>query len=353
MINKINILDLTVDELQNELALMSEKAFRAKQIFKWLHRGVLDFAMMSDLSASLRQKLDERFETGKLVILRKLNSKADDTQKYLFRLSDGNTIESVLMKYNHGCTVCISTQVGCKMGCKFCASSFDGFVRDLTAGEILAQVLVINNDLKTNLVERAIDNIVLMGSGEPLDNFDNTVKFLRLINHKDGLNFGFRHITISTSGIVPKMLELAQLRMPITLSVSLHAPNDLARIQLMPIVKKFTFEEVMRASHEYFSVTGRRVTFEYALIKDINDSEKDAFELANRLSGMACHVNLIPINEVASSIYRRSSDKAIHSFKQILERKGISVTRRRELGTDIEGACGQLRRGYNEQQEKM
>lgn len=339
MNEKCNLLDLSPEELQKLLADMGKEKFRAKQIFQWLHKGVKDMEQMTNLSKDLREQLKETTFISALDIRHKLVSRIDGTIKYLFGLQDGNVIESVLMEYKHGFTACISSQVGCRMGCSFCASTGAGFMRNLTAGEILDQIITIEND-----TGKRVGNIVIMGIGEPLDNYDNIVKFLRLVNHKDGLNIGFRHISISTCGLVPQILKLAEENMPVTLSISLHAPNNDIRGQLMPINRSYSIDKILEACKIYTEVTKRRITFEYALISGVNDSVEHAQELAKRIRGMLCHVNLIPVNAVKGNTYTRSSRKQIDLFQATLERAGIEATVRRELGSDIEAACGQLRR---------
>jgi len=343
-----DLLNLTPEEIQAKMEALGEKAYRGKQIFKWLYRGVNEFSMMTDLSEQLRCKLDTEFTISKPQILKKLKSDDSYTTKYLFLLEDNNIIESVLMKYTYGNTVCLSTQVGCKMGCKFCASSLDGYIRNLSSAEMVAQILAIESDISLGDNKRMIDNIVLMGSGEPLDNYDNTIKFLRLINNPMGLNMSFRNVTLSTCGIVPKIERLAQEMLPITLTVSLHAPDDQKRKELMPAASTYSISDILKACRDYFETTGRRVTFEYALMKGLNDNDRDAYLLSEKLSGFSCHVNIIPVNEIQGKPYLRSDEAAVRRFMNILKTKGISVTKRRELGLDINGACGQLRRGYSQ-----
>jgi len=345
---RIDLLDLTPDEIQDKMESLGEKAYRGKQIFMWLYRGVDQFAMMTDLKEHLRSKLDNEFYISKPAIIKKLASKDTTTFKYLFLLEDNNIIESVLMKYTYGNTICLSTQVGCKMGCRFCASSFDGFIRNLSSGEMVAQILAIERDNNSGQKNRMIDNIVLMGSGEPLDNYDNTIKFLRLINNPMGLNISFRNITLSTCGIVPKIKRLAQEMLPITLSISLHAACDQKRNEIMPTSSAYSISDILEVCRYYMETTGRRVTFEYAMMKGFNDNDSDAKLLADKLSGFSCHVNIIPVNEVKGNPYLRSDEAVIRRFMDILKRRGISVTKRRELGLDIDGACGQLKRGYSQ-----
>lgn len=343
----IDILNLTPEEIQNKMEALGEKAYRGKQIFMWLYRGVDQFAMMTDLKEQLRSRLVDEFYISNPTIIKKLSSKDTHTSKYLFLLEDNNIIESVLMKYTYGNTVCLSTQIGCKMGCRFCASSLDGFIRNLSTGEMVAQILAIERDNNSGQKGRMIDNIVLMGSGEPLDNYDNTIKFLRLINNPMGLNISFRNITLSTCGIVPKIERLAQEMIPITLSVSLHSACDNKRKEIMPAASTYSISDILKVCRYYLETTSRRVTFEYALMKGFNDNDSDANLLADKLSGFSCHVNMIPVNEVKGNMYLRSDEAVIRRFIDILKRRGISVTRRRELGLDIDGACGQLRRGYS------
>lgn len=317
--------------------------FRAKQIFKWVNKGVKSFDEMSDLPKDLREKLATRSYVNSAEIVQVLNSEKDGTRKYLFKLNDGNVIESVLMRYKHGNSVCVSTQVGCRMGCRFCASTIDGMVRNLTAGEILGQILDIQND-----IDERVSNIVLMGSGEPLDNFNEVIRFLEIVNHKDGLNVSQRHITLSTCGIVPKIYELADLKYQITLAISLHSALNEERSELMPINKSYPIEALLDACDYYAEKTGRRITFEYALILGKNDREDKAKELAKLLKGRLCHVNLIPVNPVKERGYEASDNQSIEKFKGVLKRAGVETTVRRELGSDINAACGQLRKSHLE-----
>jgi 23S rRNA (adenine2503-C2)-methyltransferase len=339
MEEKLNLLNLTIPELQDILQTIGQQKFRAKQIFQWLNRGIKSFDEMSDLSKSLRQELAKIAYIGNLKIKEKLVSKIDGTRKYLFELEDGNIIESVLMEYNHGKTACLTSQIGCRMGCKFCASTGIGFIRDLSAGEILDQILSIQNDINDK-----IGNIVIMGIGEPFDNYDNVIKFLKLIHESDGLNISYRRITISTCGLIPEIEKFTHENIPVNLSISLHAPNDEAREKTMPVNKKYPIDKLIEACKIYTEVSSRRITFEYALISGENDSQEYAKELAKRLKGMLCHVNLIPVNPIKSADFKRSDRKHIDSFKEILEGYGIETTVRRELGNDISAACGQLRR---------
>lgn len=339
---KPDVKSMTISELQQLLIKFGEPSFRAKQIFDWLHqKNVTQFEEMTNLSKSLRIKLEENTKICNAKMIKKLVSQIDGTSKYLFLLENGSIIESVLMKYEYGNTVCISTQVGCRMGCTFCASTLDGVERNLTAGEMLSQIYEIQKDCG----ER-ISGVVLMGSGEPLDNYDNVLKFIGLINDPNGICIGQRHITLSTCGLVEKINELAQQNLQITLAISLHAPNDSIRNLTMPISKKYPIEELLEACKAYVQHTKRRITFEYAMIHGLNDSDDCALELAKRLKHMLCHVNLIPINDVKERNYSKSSNEKVEKFAQILRAKGIETTIRRKLGSDIDAACGQLRRGY-------
>ncbi|MCX7711936.1 MAG: 23S rRNA (adenine(2503)-C(2))-methyltransferase RlmN [Clostridia bacterium] len=348
MEGKINLLDLTVEEIQQLMVDLKQEKFRAKQIYQWVNKGIKDLDEMTNLSKSLREALGNVSTIRKLKIKHKLVSKIDGTTKYLFELEDGNIIESVLMVYKHGLTVCISSQLGCKMGCGFCASTGLGFIRDLTPGEILDQVLTIQTD-----AGKRVGNIVIMGIGEPLDNYDNIVKFLKLVNHPEGLNIGYRHVSLSTCGLVPEILKLSRENMPITLSISLHAPNDAIRGEIMPVNKKYSIDKIIEACKIYTEVTKRRITFEYAMISGLNDSRENALELARRIKGMLCHVNLIPINAIESASYKKSERRNIDQFREILEKYGIEATVRRELGADINAACGQLRRSMIANEERI
>jgi len=350
MAEKQDILNLSLEEIKQAVHELGQPHYRAQQIFQWLHRGVKSFDDMTDLPKALRELLAERFYIERLQMLDKLMSKTGDAIKYLFLLHDRNIIESVVMRYKYGNSLCLSTQVGCRMGCKFCASTMGGLVRNLSAGEMLAQVIEVNHDLE-QAGESGVGNIVLMGIGEPLDNYDNTVKFIKLIHHPMGLNMSYRRITLSTCGLVPRIMDLAEEDLPITLSISLHAPNDEIRKLIMPVASAYSVDDILKASRYYFNKTGRRVTFEYALISDLNDRERDAVELARRIKGFPCHVNIIPLNNVRELGYKRSSRAAVERFISVLESQGIAVTKRRELGLDIEGACGQLRRSYLERAE--
>ena len=345
---KIDIKSMNVNELEDLLKELGEPKFRAKQIFDWLHAKQVDsFEEMTNLSKGLREKLSETASINGVQIVRKLVSQIDGTRKYLFALSDGAIIESVLMKYEHGNTVCISTQVGCRMGCKFCASTLDGVERGLTAGEMLSQIYAIQKDCG----ER-VHGTVLMGSGEPLDNYDNVVKFLRLINDPKGQNMGQRHITLSTCGLVDKIYDLAEEDLQITLAVSLHAPNDGIRTQTMPIAKVYSMEKLLQACRDYADRTKRRITFEYALIHGVNDGDEHAWELVKKLRDMLCHVNLIPVNDVKERNYVKSTAERVKRFASILNENGVETTVRRKLGSDIDAACGQLRRSHMKEQSE-
>ncbi len=340
-----NLLDYTLEELKVWMKENGESAFRGKQILSWIYKGVMDFEGMKNIPKSLINKLKENFIITIPEIIEVYKSELDGTEKFLLGFPDGNLIESVLMKYKHGNSICISTQVGCRMGCKFCASTIEGRVRNLTAGEILSEVIAVQN-----YIGERISNIVLMGSGEPLDNYDNVMKFLEVVSADYGLNIGQRHITLSTCGIVPKIYELADKELSITLAISLHAFNDEKRKEIMPIANKYKINEVLEACRYYLKKTNRRITFEYALVKGVNDGKEDAKALGQLLRGMLCHVNLIPVNEIKENTFKRSSKKTIDDFSEILKNNGIEVTTRREMGSDINAACGQLRRSYIETQ---
>ena len=314
--------------------------FRGKQLFSWIHRGV-DFDGMTNLPLTLREKLKQEAVAQPVRILEKRQSRLDDTVKFLFGMKDGNCVEGVLMHYHHGYTLCISTQVGCRMGCKFCASTLEGCVRNLTAGEMLGEILCANTFLAG---KDRVHNVVLMGSGEPLDNYEEVMRFLRLLREEDGVNIGLRNVSLSTCGLVPKILSLAEENLPVTLSISLHAPNDEIRRQTMPVANVYSIDEILHACRVYIEKTGRRVVFEYALVGGVNCEERHAVELASRLRGMQCHVNLIPLNVVEERDLKSVNEATVRRFMEKLESLHISVTRRREMGDDIEGACGQLRR---------
>lgn len=336
---KRDILSMNLPELEKTVVSMGEKSFRAKQIFQWLHaKKIGSFDEMSNLSVQLRDRLNSEFCINQLFVVRKLESSIDNTVKYLYRLKDGCHIETVLMEYKHGTTVCVSTQAGCKMGCKFCASAIAGFERDLTPSEILGQVYETERNSG-----RKISGIVLMGIGEPLDNYENVLKFLELVSAPEGNGLSLRHITLSTCGIVPKIRELAELKLGLTLSVSLHCPDDNGRSEIMPVNNVYNITELMNATREYIEKTGRRVTYEYAVIDGVNSDKKNAEKLALLLKGINCHVNLIPVNAVKERSYRSSRASAMR-FSEYLTGMGINSTVRRTLGSDINAACGQLRR---------
>ncbi len=339
-----DIKSLTFDELNNEITSIGLPKFRTGQIYSWLHeKGVESFDEMSNLSKDLRQKLSEDYFIPSVKIEDKYISKIDDTVKYLFKLYDGEYVEAVIMKYKYGYTICISSQVGCKMGCKFCASTLAGFKRNLLSSEMESQLHIAQKDLNIR-----ISHIVLMGIGEPLDNYDNVIRFIKTVNNAKGLNISMRDITLSTCGVVPKMYDLANEQIPITLTLSLHAPNDEIRSSMMPVNNKWGVNEAIEACKNYAKQTGRRVSFEYTLINGVNDTEECAKELASKLSGILCHVNLIPVNDVEERGNVRSTDKSIKNFCETLYSLGINATIRRTLGSDINASCGQLRRKKNE-----
>lgn len=334
-----NIKDYDLEDLKKELVEIGEKPFRAEQIFKWLYQEkVTDFDEMTNLSLDLRKKLKENYTICNYKILRKQESK-DGTIKYLFDVLDGNAIETVLMSYHHGYSICVSSQIGCKMGCKFCASTGINFIRNLTAGEIVEQIVAVEQD-----IGEEISNIVFMGIGEPLDNYDNVIKAIKIMNNPKGLNIGGRHISISTCGLVPKIYDLANEKLQCTLSISLHATNNEKRSAMMPINNRYPIEELIKACKDYIRVTNKRISFEYALAKDNNDNLDDAKELVKLLKGMICHVNLIPINKIENGVFSKSTNENIIKFRDYLNEHGIVATIRRELGSDIDAACGQLRR---------
>lgn len=338
---KTDILSLYPEELEAEILAMGEKKFRAKQIFEWLHvKNVDSFDKMTNLSAQLRARLEEKFCIKSLFVCKTLESCTDNTVKYLYGLDDGNHIESVLMEYSYGNTICVSTQVGCKMGCRFCASTIAGYKRDLTAGDILGQIYTAQRESG-----RKISGVVLMGIGEPMDNYDNVVRFLKLLSCPQGFGMSLRHVSVSTCGIVPRIYELAELNLGITLSISLHAPDNAERSAIMPVNDRWDINELMAACRHYFAKTGRRISFEYALIDGHNDTREDAKRLAALLSDFVCHVNIIPVNKIKERSFT-SDRKAAHRFQQYLNELGINATVRRTLGADIEAACGQLRREY-------
>ena len=335
----VDLRSLSQEELTTRLTAEGYPAFRAKQVRQWLDQGVTDFEQMSNLPKDLRAFLLQTFSVPGVTIIRKLVSAIDGTVKYLFRLDDGETVESVLMQYKHGWSQCLSTQVGCKMGCTFCATGMGGFIRNLSAAEMIAQIEAAQKDTGVR-----VSSIVLMGMGEPLDNYDQVVRFLRMLGEEGGVHIGMRHISLSTCGVVPGIYRLMEEQIPLTLSISLHAPNDAIRSRSMPVNKRWPMDEPLKACHDYIKATGRRISFEYAMIDGVNDSDACAEELADRLRGMLCHVNLIPVNAVEGKHQKRSSRDRIRSFMAVLEKKGINVTVRRTLGSDINASCGQLRR---------
>lgn len=345
---KKDIMSLNLQELTDEIVNAGQPKFRAKQIYQWLHKKfATNFDEMSDLSKELRQYLNDNFVIFHCTIEKKLISMYDNTIKYLFKLNDGEYIESVLMEYKYGYTVCVSSQVGCRMGCKFCASTLNGVVRSLRASEILSQVYTISRDNNIR-----ISHVVMMGMGEPLDNFDNVMKFLELVTDENGVNMSMRHISLSTCGIVPGIYKLMEKKLQLTLSVSLHAPTDEIRSKMMPVNRKWHIDELMRACRDYTEATSRRISFEYALVRGQNDSDECAYTLCRLLKGMLCHVNLIPVNEVDETGMKKSTPAQIKRFSDILASKGFAVTVRRELGADINAACGQLRRSTVKEKNK-
>ena len=337
---------MTLEEIAAVLKDLGQPGFRAKQVFTWLHKGVRTYDEMTNLPQNLRQILAEKYPIAAPQVVRKQESQKDGTIKYLWKLSDGNCVETVLMRYHYGNTVCISTEVGCRMGCAFCASTLGGLVRPLEPFEMLDQVLFTQVDSGL-----PISHIVLMGIGEPLDNYDNVLRFLALVNDPNGMNISMRHISLSTCGLVPKIRQLAKEKLQITLSVSLHAPSDAVRNTIMPVNKAYPTEELLQACRDYYAETGRRISFEYAMIDGVNDKESDARLLLKRLKGLPAHMNLIPLNHVEESPLKPSTKKAVARFQQILEEGGVPATVRRTLGGDIDASCGQLRRKYTKQQE--
>lgn len=330
------------NEMQELLDSLNQPRFRAKQIFEWLHvKKVLSFSEMTNLPKALTLELEKRCYITAVSVEKRLESQLDGTVKFLLRLNDGEYIEAVVMRYEHGNSICVSTQVGCRMGCAFCASTKAGFIRNLTASEILEQIYQAGR-----VIGEKISNVVLMGIGEPLDNYDNVVRFLKLVSCEDGHNMSLRHLSLSTCGVVDKIYQLAELKLGLTLSVSLHAPSNSLRSETMPINKRWGIEELLGACREYANKTGRRISFEYALIKGVNDTKQHADELAKILKGMLCHVNLIPVNEIEETDYKKTDKRNAYAFQQLLNSKGINTTVRRTLGSDINAACGQLRRDY-------
>lgn len=341
-----DIKSMNMEELKALMAALGDKPFRAKQIYSWLHEQlVTSYDEMTNIPKSLKEKLKD-YPITALEMVDVQISKIDGTRKYLFRLSDGNVIESVLMRYKHGNSVCISSQVGCRMGCRFCASTIGGLTRCLTASEMLDQIYRIQV-----LSGERVSNVVVMGTGEPLDNYENLLRFIHILTEEGGLHISQRNLTVSTCGLVPKMYELAKEKLQMTLALSLHAPNDEKRQELMPIARKYTMDEVLDACRNYFAETGRRITFEYSLVAGVNDSDQDARELSGKIGDINCHVNLIPVNPIKERSFQRSTRQAVENFKIKLEKCGINVTIRRETGSDIDGACGQLRKSYMEKTE--
>ncbi len=341
MTERVDIKSKTIEELKELLTEWGEKPFRAAQIFGWLHeKRVSSYEEMSNISKVLQSKMAEECDLTTVKEIDRLES-TDGTKKFLFELSDGQAIESVLMKYHHGNSVCISSQAGCRMGCRFCASTLGGLIRNLKASEMLEQIYEIER-----ITGETVSNVVVMGTGEPMDNYDNFIRFVRILSAKEGKNISVRNITVSTCGIVENMKRLAEENLPLTLALSLHGPNDEIRRQLMPVANKYKLEEVLAACDYYYEKTSRRITYEYSLVEGVNDSESCAKELAARLKGKNCHVNLIPVNPIKERDYRKSRNAAVQNFKNILEKNRINVTIRREMGSDINAACGQLRRSH-------
>ena len=345
---KKDIRSYTYEELQQEMALLGEKAFRSKQIYSWLHEKLADsFEEMTNLSKALREKLEQEYEIRKVSMIERQTSKIDGTNKFLFELYDGNVVESVLMKYKHGNSVCISSQVGCRMGCRFCASTLDGLARNLTPSEMLGQIYQIQK-----ISGERVSNIVIMGTGEPLDNYENFVQFIRMVSDEHGLHISQRNITVSTCGIIPNMKRLAEEKLQITLALSLHGSNQEKRKKLMPVANKYELSDVLAACDTYFEKTGRRITFEYSLVHGVNDGEEDAKELIAILKPRNCHLNLIPVNPIKERDFEKPTREHAEKFKNKLEKNGINVTIRREMGSDIDGACGQLRRRHVNKEQK-
>lgn len=343
-----DIRSLDLREMQQLAERMEEKTFRGKQLFQWVHgHQVSSWDEMSNLSVKFREKLAEEFVLNPLHIEKKQLSKKKDTAKYLFKLPDGNYIESVWMKYHHGNSVCISSQVGCRMGCTFCASTLSGLARNLSAGEMLSQIYEIQRE-----TGERVSNVIVMGMGEPLDNYDNLIRFVKLLSDQDGIRISQRNITVSTCGLVDGIRKLMKEKLQITLAISLHAPNDDIRQQTMPVARRYSMDELLLACRDYFQETKRRITFEYSMIRGVNDSAEQAVELAGRLRGLNCHINLIPLNEVKERSCSRSRQADIERFKKILEKQGMNVTIRREMGSDIDAACGQLRQNYMNEETK-
>ena len=344
---KKDLKSLNLEQLTQELLEQGEKKFRAKQVYSWIHEKLVDsFDEMTNLSKDLREKLKENYTLNSMDAAAVQTSKIDGTQKYLFRLHDGHVVESVLMRYHHGNSVCISSQVGCLMGCRFCASTIGGKVRDLAASEMLGQIYKIQK-----LSGERVHNVVVMGTGEPLDNYDNLVQFIKMLTDENGLNISQRNLTVSTCGIVPKIRQLAEEKFQMTLALSLHATTQEKRKQLMPIANKYELKEVLDACRYYYEQTGRRITFEYSLVGGVNDTKQDAEELTKLIGKFPCHVNLIPVNPIKERDFVQPDKKECQAFRNKLEKNGINVTIRREMGRDIDGACGQLRKSYLDQEK--
>jgi 23S rRNA (adenine2503-C2)-methyltransferase len=345
MCERQDIRSLPYEQLQEQLKALGMPGFRTRQIYEWIHvKLVRDFEEMTNISKADRERLCRQFTLDPMVIRDVQISAVDGTRKYLFQLADGNMIESVWMEYHHGNSVCISSQVGCRMGCKFCASTLDGLARNLTAGEMLAQIYAITKD-----TGRRVSNVVVMGSGEPLDNYDQLLTFLHMISDERGLCISQRNLTVSTCGLVPRILDLANEHLTITLAISLHAPNDALRKTMMPIAEAYSIEQILDACRVYYKETGRRLTFEYSLVKGVNDGRAQALELSGLLKNFNCHVNLIPVNPIKERKFQQSEGKNVQEFKKLLEKNGINATIRREMGRDIDGACGQLRKRHMDQ----
>lgn len=340
--NRIDIKSLTLTELREEMEAMGEKSFRAKQMYEWMHQKlVTGYGEMTNIPVALAAKCSERYSYTALKVVRVQESQTDGTRKYLFELADGNMVESVLMRYKHGNSVCISSQVGCRMGCRFCASTLDGLERNLLPSEMLDQIYAIIRHTGEN-----VTNVVVMGSGEPMDNYDYLLRFVELLTDENGRNISQRNITVSTCGIVPRIRELADRKLQITLAISLHAATDEKRRRLMPVANRYSLRELVDACAYYFEQTGRRISFEYSLVKGVNDTNEDAGQLAALIGHLNCHINLIPVNPIKERDYIQSDRHAVEAFRSMLENRGMNVTIRREMGRDIDGACGQLRRRY-------
>ena len=343
-INRKDIKSLTLSQLKEEMEALGEKSFRAGQLYEWMHGKLAEgYEEMTNIPRRLTEQCVQRYDYTTLKTVQMQESRLDGTRKYLFALSDGNLVESVWMRYKHGNAVCISSQVGCRMGCRFCASTLDGLERNLLPSEMLEQIYAI-----TRQTGERVSNVVVMGTGEPMDNFDNLLQFIMLLTDENGLHISQRNITVSTCGIVPRMYQLADRQLQITLALSLHAATDEKRRELMPVANRYSLQELMEACTYYFEKTGRRITFEYSLVKDVNDTNEDVMQLTKLIKGLNCHVNLIPVNPIRERDYVQSERHAVESFKNKLEKNGINVTIRREMGRDIDGACGQLRRRYIE-----